>query len=201
MVALYELNIVQNTAWPIAITFGIISVFYYILNFAHKNAVLTFFAIANSTAFVYLFVNSMIGDSFYGNTGDLYAYLTMIIGFSYLLLAHAFHDGWNKDLVGILCFFGITGFLGAAFSQVFDSGLWQMFYFIIIIGSFGLSIYMKSQSILIMSTIFLIAHVSYITSEYFADSIGWPISLVALGFVFIGLGYMSITISKRYITS
>jgi len=60
---------------------------------------------------------------------------------------------------------------------------------------------MRSRSILVMSTLFLIAHVSYITGEYFADSLGWPISLVILGFVFIGLGYVSISVNKKYITN
>jgi uncharacterized integral membrane protein len=52
---------------------------------------------------------------------------------------------------------------------------------------------------LALSTIFLLAHVSFITSEYFADSLGWPITLVILGFVFIGLAYFSVTINKKYI--
>jgi hypothetical protein len=200
MVMLYELDVIQATAWPITITFGIISLFYYLLNIVHKNVVLTFFAIANTTAFIYLFVQSVLDNSLYTNE-NLYAYLTMAIGLSYLLLSHSFKEGWNKNLTGILCFFGITGFLGAAFSQVFDSSVWQMIYFILMALGFYLSILMKSRSILVMSTIFLIAHVSYITDEYFADSLGWPISLVILGFVFIGLGYTSFAINKKYITN
>ena len=125
----------------------------------------------------------------------------MVIGLSYILLAYAFRDGWNKPLIGVLNFFGIIGFLGAAFSQVFDSVLWQLFYFILVFGSVYLSIYLKSRNILIISTLFLVAHISYITSEYFANSLGWPISLVFLGFVFIGLGYASVNINKKYIAN
>ncbi len=203
LVTLSELSTGVDHPWVVASTFGIIFAFYLLLNFAHKNAVLTFFAIANGTAMIYLILNAMVGDPFEGWFGikDIYQYLTMAIGISYLLLAHAFQYGWNKKLIGILYFFGITGFLGAAFLQVFDSVPWQMFYFLIIIGSFTLAVYMKSRSILVMSTLFLIAHVSYITSEYFADSLGWPISLVILGFVFIGLGYVSININKKYIAN
>lgn len=199
MVTLSELSVEVVSLWPVTFTFGIIFIFYLLLNSVHKNAILTFFAIANGTAFIYLLVDSMVDGQYY-NHGDLYAYLTMVIGASYLLLAQHFREGWNKELVGVLYFFGITGFLGAAFSQVFDSVPWQMLYFLIVIGGLFLSIYMKSRSILVMSTLFLIAHVSYITSEYFADSIGWPISLVILGFIFIGLGYSSVTINKKYLT-
>jgi len=200
VVTLSELNVDFVSLWPVAITFGIVFAFYLLLNSVHKNAILTFFAIANGTVFVYLLVEAIVDGTFYRH-GDLYAYLTMVIGASYLLLAQSFREGWNKKLIGVLYFFGITGFLGAAFSQVFDSVPWQMLYFIIVIGGLALSMYMRSRSILVMSTLFLIAHVSYITSEYFANSLGWPISLVILGFVFIGLGYVSINVNKKYIAN
>ena len=200
VITLSELNVDFVSLWPVTITFGVIFAFYLLLNSVHKNANLTFFVIANGTAFVYLLVEAIVDGPFYSHE-DLYAYLTMVIGASYLLHAHAFRDGWNKKLIGVLYFFGITGFLGAAFSQVFDSLPWQMLYFLIIIGGLFLAVYVKNRSILVISTLFLIAHVSYITSEYFADSLGWPISLVILGFVFIRLGYISVNINKKYIAN
>lgn len=197
-VTLSELHVDLSSVWPVAITFGVIFAFYLLLNTAHKSPVLTFFSIANGTVFVYLLVEAIVSGELYFYD-DLYAYLTMVIGASYLLLAEGFRNGWNSKLSGALTLFGITGFLGAAFSQVFDSVPWQLFYFVLVLGGVFLSVYMRSRSILVMSTLFLVAHVSYITSEYFADSLGWPISLVVLGFIFIGLGYVSIAINKRYI--
>lgn len=184
-----------------AITSGIIFLFYLALNSVHKSPILTFFAIANGTAFVYLLVGALDEASAFGFDFDLYAYLTMVMGISYLLLAHNFCEGWNRKLVGFLYFFGSVGFLGAAFSQVFDSGFWEVIYFFLVMGGLLLAVYMKSLSILIVSTLFLVAHISYITGEYFADSLGWPISLVILGFMFIGLGYISININKKYIAN
>ena len=201
VVTLYELaepGVNSVSLWPMAITFGVIFVFYLSLNGIHKHPILTFFAIANGTAFIYLLFEAMFKGPYYKH-GDLYAYLTMLIGASYLLLSYAFRDGWNKKLIGALCFLGITAFLGATFSQVFDSVPWQLLYFIIVLGGLFLSVYMRNRSILVMSTLFLICHVSYITTEYFADSLGWPITLVILGFVLIGLGYASVTINKKYI--
>ena len=199
VVTLFELSV--DSDWATAITFSALFAFYVLLNSIHKHAVLTFFAIIHGTATAYLILNAIVGGPIEGWFGikDIYQYLTMGIGASYLFLAHAFRNGWNKHLIGALHFFGSTGFLGAAFPQVIDSVPWQLFYFLIVLGGTFLSVYMRSRSILVMSTLFLIAHVSYITSEYFADSLGWPISLVILGFVFIGLGHTSITINKRYI--
>jgi hypothetical protein len=198
VVTLSELKSDSATLWPVAITFGVIFAFYLLINAIHKHAILTFFAIANGTAFIYLLVEAIVEGPYYRHE-DLYAYLTMVIGASYLLLAHSFRDGWNKKLIELLYLFGITGILGAAFSQVFNSLPWQLLYFIIILGGLLLSVYIRNRTILVMSTLFLIAHISYITNEYFTDSLGWPISLVILGFMFIGLGYVSVTINKKYI--
>jgi hypothetical protein len=198
MVTLNELSTGVDHPWVVASTFGVIAVFYALLNTAHKTPLLTFFGLANGTVFIYLAVNAILGDSYYGYE-DIYAYLTMLIGVNYLLLGYAFREGWNKQLVSVLHFFGATGFLGAAFSQVFDSGMWELFYFFLVIGGVVLSVFMKSRIILIISTLFLVVHVSYITGEYFADSLGWPVSLILLGFIFIGLGYVSVNLNKKYI--
>lgn len=200
LVTLNELSTGNDHPWAIAITFGIIFGYYLFLNSFYKNTVFTFFTIVNGTALVYLIIDAMIIKESY-LFDDLYAYLTMVIGASYLLLAHSFREGWNRRLVGFLYFFGITGFLGAAFWQVFDSVFWQMLFFIIVISGLTLSVHMRSRSILVISTIFLIAHISYITSEYFTDSLGWPLVLIILGFIFIGLGYVSININKKLISN
>lgn len=184
--------------WPVAFVFGAIFIFYSLLNQVHKNPVLMLFVIANGTAFVYLLIAAMIQHSPY-REDDVFAYVTMVLGASYLLLAQSFREGVNNKLLGALYFFGVTGFLGAAFTRVFDSGFWQLVYFAIVMAGIGLAVYMKSRIILIMSTIFMIVHVAYITDEYFADSLGWPISLVILGFIFIGLGFSSIRINNKYI--
>ncbi len=198
MVALSELNVDTPTLWPVAITFGAIFLFYLLLNKVHKNAILTFFAIANGTTFIYILIEAIMDGPSYMH-GDLYAYLTMAMGISYLLLAHVFRKGWNKGLVSVLSFLGTAGFFGAAFTRVFDSLGWELLFFLLVFGGIFLSIYMKSRLILIVSTLFLLIHIVYITNEHFADSFGWPISLVILGFIFIGLGYASISIGRKYI--
>ena len=195
LVTLDVLSTGINSIWPVAITFGIIFAFYLMLNAVHKHAVLSFFAIVNGTAFLYLLVGAI--EDF--RNDDLYIYLTMLIGASYLLLAHSFRDGWNKRLLGALYFFGSLGILGGGFVKVLDSSIWELFYFLIVFAGLYLSIYLKSRIILVLSTIFLIVHVSYITEEYFANSLGWPITLILLGFIIIGLGYGSVHINKTYL--
>lgn len=187
--------------WPITIAFGFVFIFYWFLIFIHKHSVITFFTIAEGTMFLYLLLGAIFESFAYSADyfDQAYVYLTVFIGASYFLLAHSFKEGWNKKLVGTLCFFGSAFSLGGAFWHATNSILWQLFYPLFVSGVLYLSIYMKSKSILFMSTIFTIIYISYITSKYFAGSLGWPISLVILGFLFIGLGYFSLEINRRYI--
>lgn len=188
----------QNSVWPLVLSLGLICVFYLFINSRVKNPGLTLLTIINGTAFVYVFVQALLGRSYYSDL-DIYTYLTIVVGIAYLLLAYSFRNSWNSRLVEILNFFGIIGVLGAAFSEIYGSLPWQMFFFVLVIGGFFLAIYVKSRSVLVVSTLFLLAYISYITSEYFADSVGWPISLVVLGFIFIALGYLSVVINRKYI--
>lgn len=199
IVTLLEFEVVGD--WTVAITYAVLALFYLLLALFHKHAVLTFFAIANATVAMYLFLGAIVGGPFRGWFGivDIYQYMTMAISICYLLLGYGFRGGWNKRLVRVMYILGIIGFLGAAYSQVFNSPIWQLLYFLIVIGALFLSVYFRSRGILTITTLFLIAYVSYITGQYFADSIGWPVSLVILGFVFIALGYASITINNKYI--
>jgi len=197
IVTLNELDVNLNTVWPIIGVFFATFLFYLILDRIHKHPVLTFFTIVNGSIFAYhLFAKMTEGLS---DSSEIIPYFFIILGASYLLLSDAFKDTWNQRLIGLLYFFGSGMFLLASFSKVIDSPAWQIAYVFIIAGAFLLSVAMRSRIILAISTIFLLAYVSYITGEYFADSLGWPISLVILGFIFIGLGYGSITISNKYI--
>jgi hypothetical protein len=199
-VALNELNVDMGTLWIPSLVFAALAVFYQLLNLHHKEELFTFFSIIHATIFSYLLIGAIAQDSAV-LLGDVYAYLTMILGLSYILLSHSFKDTWSGVLVGFLHLVGTFGFLAASFSRVFDSLPWQILYFVVVIGGMYVATKLKSRSMLVLSTGFLIAHISYITGEYFADSIGWPLALILLGFVFIGVGYASLNIGKKYLTN
>ncbi len=201
LVLLNEFHVDLDNLWPVAMTFAVVSLVYLALSLFHKNAIVTFFAIANATVCVYVALTAILQDmQYYYSFDEIYAYLTMIVGISYLLLSRAFRGGPIGKLSDTLTFFGTSGFFGAAFSRVFDSGIWQLLFFVLVALGLFLAVRWKDRTILAVSTLALIGHITYITTEYFADSVGWPILLVLLGFLFIGLGYGSVALSKKYIS-
>ncbi len=76
--------------------------------------------------------------------------------------------------------------LGGAFGAI--QGGWAE---IIYLGVNGfivyLSIRLASRSMLVVGVFGLIGYLSYFTHEYFADVTGWPIALIVMGMVMIGL--------------
>jgi len=76
--------------------------------------------------------------------------------------------------------------LGGAFAAI--QGGWAE---IIYLGVNGfivyLSIRLASRSMLVVGVFGLIGYLSYFTHEYFADVTEWPIALIVMGMVMIGL--------------
>jgi len=196
LITLDELVTGVNTTWPVTLTIAMVFAFYLLLVLYHRRVVLSFFAFANGTALAYLLINSVLLST----NSDYYAYLTMIIGVSYVLYGYLYKSSWNERLVPLLYFFGPLGFYGAGMSQVFDAFFMEYLYPFFAFGGLVVAVvYLKSRLVLLLSTLAVIGYIIYFTAEYFADSIGWPIALILLGFIIMGLGYMSLALNKKYI--
>ncbi len=62
-----------------------------------------------------------------------------------------------------------------------------------------LSTLFRSRTLLAAGTIGVLATVGEFTGKHFADSIGWPLALILLGILMMGLGALAVRIHRRYI--
>lgn len=60
-----------------------------------------------------------------------------------------------------------------------------------------LSIALSSRSLLVASVIITLAYLGYYTDEYFADMVGWPIALIVMGMVMIGLSSYAVRLGRQ----
>ena len=67
-------------------------------------------------------------------------------------------------------------------------------------GGVFLSTWVRSRTLLFVSTVAILAYISYFTNEHFQDSLGWPLVLILLGLIFIALSTIAMRISRRYIS-
>ena len=189
----------SDSLWPITFVFLATSILYGLLMVAHRKLVLTSLFIINVTVFIYLLMGALLENASANIVENAIIAISVFLGVSYLLASHSFINTWNEKLRGPLNLLGSAFVLVAMFNKMFSGGVWELIYVAILVAGISVSVFVRSKAILATTTIALISYVTYITGQYFADSFGWPITLISLGFVFIALGYFSVAFGKRYI--
>lgn len=148
-------------------------------------------------------ISSWIVDGTAFNTSDLVYWRFLVAGLSYILIGYGFSKDQRAPLSPALYDLGIFAVLGASL-MLCGSGkntnlFWELLYPFLIVATVATSVKLKSRGFLVAGTLFLVAYVIKITGEHFADSIGWPLALVFIGMGLIGVGYISLSINKRYL--
>ena len=91
-------------------------------------------------------------------------------------------------------------FFGGLFALLVNTFI-EMLFIAVACGGVFLSMYSRSRMLLFVSTVAILGYVSHFTNKNFLDSLGWPLVLVLLGFVLIGVSAVAIRINRRYIIS
>jgi hypothetical protein len=141
------------------------------------------------------------------NLEDFLKWGTMIVGVAYILIGFWYRsvskvkeigDEKEKRSVGsVLYALGTLAALGAGISV---GGVFDLIFILFVFAAFYGSVFLKSRSMLILAALFLIGHIFKLTGEYFVDSVGWPIALVVIGFLVIGVGSLTYYVNKKFIT-
>ncbi len=130
-------------------------------------------------------------------------YRTLLSGLTYLCLGYGLSRTAHAGLSGFLYGFGILGFLGAALSlggwSPEQSTFWELLFPLLVFGALYASVYVRSTAFLTFGTIFLMLYILKITGEYFTGSLGWPLALVVAGLLLIAVGYLSLSIKRKYL--
>jgi hypothetical protein len=96
----------------------------------------------------------------------------------------------------------VFGWLRLVFYGLFElvrHSVMEIQFLVFACGGVFLSTWARSRVLLFVSTVAKLAYISYFTTEHFQDSLGWPLVLILLGLVFIGLSAWAVRINKRYI--
>lgn len=177
----------------------------YLLSYiVFRKNIFTLFSILFGTWLFFSFTSFLIGSGPYFDDWKFSEYRMLVAGLAYVLLGYAFSKNERAPLSGFLYNFGILGFLGAALllggwaprQNVF----WELIFPGLVFGTLFLSVHIKSKDFLVWGTIFLMAYILKITSEYFSSGLGWPLALVIAGLSMIGIGYMSLSIKRKYLS-
>jgi hypothetical protein len=174
-----ELGSDVDSLWVPTAVFAMLAAMYALLRYTFTSVVLTFFTIAHATAFLY--ACTAASTEGLTDTNTIFELLTILIGGAYLMLARAVIHTQDSMLVRPLVGFGTLGVLGALFALMTEYAALEIVYPFAVLGMYYLGIMWERRTMLILGSLFFIGYISYITAQYFADSIGWPLALIFLG--------------------
>lgn len=200
--ALNLLNISSNTSWGISINAALLFLLYFVSYYVMRMEIFLIFSFVAASTFFFSFTNFLTQSNTFSY--HFTEYRVLLLGFSYLVFGYDFTKTPQKFMTDILYFFGLLMIFGAAFSlQGFKpeiNSLWEVIYpFLLILGFYG-SIKLQNKVFLILATVFTFIEIIKITYEYFSNSVGWPIALMIAGLLMMGVGYVSFTVNKRFLT-
>lgn len=164
-----------------------------------RKSILIIFTTAFATVSLYSLASELFSNLFYSN--DLFKLLTIFVGVAYVLMAYSLSEVGSherRSVKNILYGLGTIAILGVGISF---GGFIDLLMIAVIFGAFYASVYIKSTVVLMLSALFLIAHIINITGEYFADSMNWAMVLIFVGFLIIGIGYATFYLNKKYISN
>jgi hypothetical protein len=183
---------------------GILLATHLLSYFVFRKNIFTVFSILFGTWFFFSFTSFLISGGPYYTDWEFYEYRALAVGLAYILLGYAFSKNERAPLSDFLYSLGILGFLGAALAlggwEPNQNVFWELIFPGLVFGALFLSIHLKSKAFLTWSTLFLKAYILKITSEYFSSGLGWPLALVIAGLALIGVGFMSLSLKKKYLS-
>ena len=127
-------------------------------------------------------------------------FIAVILGFSTVSLCIGLERTPNRGMNPFWYLFGSVSFFYGLFELVEHTNV-ELVFLAIACGGVVLSTWVRSRTLLFVSTVAILAYIGYFTSEHFQDSLGWPLVLIILGLVFIALSSVAMRINKRYISN
>jgi hypothetical protein len=125
---------------------------------------------------------------------------TLITGLSLMLVTFGIDQTSHRSITPFWYFLGSALFLWAAFELLEDTPA-NILYLGICAFMIYVSTLARSRTVLFTSTLAMMGYLGYFTSEYFANSVGWPVALIVMGLILIGLSNLALRINRKYIAN
>jgi hypothetical protein len=122
---------------------------------------------------------------------------SLVTGVCLMLTAY----GMQKEeryhrLVGLSYFIGSIMFYSGLFDLVQDTPV-EILYLGVTAATLYACVVLQSRTLLLTTVIAMLAFIGYFSAEHFANSLGWPVTLVLIGVAFLGVGTIAIKVKRR----
>lgn len=167
--------------------FGFMLVQQAIAFYARQRTSLLFFTLL----FFYLFMSAFMEKA------DIDSQLSVLtLGISGLLVSWVVNKTEHQAIAPFYFFFGALGVTAASFDYLQETP-----FDILLVGVVAALIYVSilasSRALLTVSILALLGYLIYFTEEYFKDVVGWPIAMVIIGLIMIGVSSYAVKLGKK----
>lgn len=125
-----------------------------------------------------------------------YDFIMFVCGASLVALSYGIQRTPFNSICGFGYFVGSILLLWLGFDLMKGTPI-EVLYLGIACFMLYISTLVNSRSVLITATLAILSYISYFTQKNFLDSIGWPIALILLGFMFFGVGSLAIRLNRK----
>lgn len=189
MVTIAEYSTGGDPRHAFLVVFGIMAVQMALTFWSERRAVL-------------LFLLLIYGSSWLGVMFDLLEFAeewnALVVGFFIMCLTWGIAKTRFSSVCGFWYFIGSAMFLCATWAILDD---WHVDALFIAPACFFvfLSVVTRSRALLLNGVLAVLSFIGYYTGEYFANSSAWPLGLLFMGAVLIGMSKFAMNINRKYI--
>lgn len=125
------------------------------------------------------------------------SWASLMIGVSVMLTAYGLQKAArHPGLASVAYFFGSI----LAYSGLFDllhNTAFELLYLCVAASMLYACVVLQSRALLFTTVIAMLGFIGFYTTRHFANSLGWPVSLVLMGIAFLGIGTIALKVRQK----
>lgn len=154
---------------------------------ATKSTSLLFFSLFFFYSFLSTILNLLEIDSPEG---------PMVLGLTGLMVSWGVAQTEHKSIAPFYFFWSSIITAAASFDFLRDTSF-DVLLMGVSAGLIYLAVVAASRTVLTVGILSLLAFLGYFTDEYFANIVGWPIAMIVMGFIMIGVSVFAVKLGKK----
>jgi len=123
---------------------------------------------------------------------------SLIIGISLVITAYGLHkaDRYPR-LIGLGYLIGSAMLYTGLFDLVQNTPF-ELLYLAVTASILYACVALQSRAMLLTTVLSMLSFIGYFSAKHFVDSLGWPITLVITGIIFLGVGMLAIRVKRAF---
>ena len=121
----------------------------------------------------------------------------LIIGVSVMLTAYGLHKSERYPRLIALAYFVGSLMAYAGLFDLVQNTPFELIYLAVTASVLYACVVLESRALLLTTVIAMLGFIAYYSAEHFANSLGWPVTLVLMGVAFLSVGAIALKVKRR----